>query len=298
MKPVSPNRLNWSALQSFALVIETESLAGAASLLQCNQSTVSRHISALEDQLGVRLFERTATGLALTEPGRALSVHATNMLADATKLARGASGQSESLAGTVVVTASEAMSAYLLPPVITELQALQPNIHIDLVADDKVGSLLQRDADIGIRLVRPSQQDIIVKSIGEFRVGMFASKAYFDAHPIPAKPEDLLSHTVMCMNDYQTVIDGFRKFGLDIDADFFAFRSNSSSVNWQMIKNGFGIGFCHLQRGLKDHDLIQVLPEAPLPAYPVWLVSHLEMRTSKRLRYVFEFLASSVKDRI
>ncbi|MDE0728663.1 MAG: LysR family transcriptional regulator [Alphaproteobacteria bacterium] len=160
-------RLDWTHLQSFIAVAEHGSLSGAARALGGSQPTMGRHVAALEAALGVRLFDRTAGGLALTPTGADLLDHAGPMGQAANRVALAAQGRSEAIAGTNRLTASEIVATYVLPGILAELHQLEPEIQIELVASDRTENLLRRDADIAVRMYQPTQADVIARKVAE-----------------------------------------------------------------------------------------------------------------------------------
>ncbi len=288
------NNLDWALVQSFAAVAEHGSLAAAARKTGGSQPTMSRHIAALEQALAVRLFERTGNGLVLTPTGIALYEQARVMADAADRLGLAAAGQAESLAGSIRITASEAMSAWVLPKMLAELHQQEPDIHIELLASDQTDNLLQREADIAVRMFRPTQTELIARSVGKISLGMFATNGYLQRAGTPTSMGDLQAHRMIGDDRSTQIIDGFRNAGLEIQRNFFAFRCDNRIVQWQMVLAGLGIGFVHADIGDADPRVQRLLPEAPLPNLPIWLTAHAELRTSRRVRRVYDFLAAEL----
>jgi DNA-binding transcriptional LysR family regulator len=283
--------LDWMLVQSFVAVAEHGSLAAGARKHGGSQPTMSRHIAALEQALSVRLFDRTGGGLVLTQTGVALYADARAMAAAAGRLQLSAAGQSAAIAGAIRITASEAMSAWVLPDILTRLRSVEPEIAIELVASDQTDNLLQREADIAVRMFRPEQTELITRAIGQITLGMFATPEYLARAGTPTCPQDLLAHAVIGDDRATQILDGFRAAGMAITRDFFAFRSDSRVTQWQMVLAGFGIGFNQSQIGAHDPRVVRVLRDTPLPRLPIWLTTHAELRTSRRVRRVYDFLA-------
>ena len=159
--------IDWNHLRSFEAVARLGSLAAVSRKTGATQPTLSRHIRDLEESLKVQLFDRTGNGLVLSPEGMELYAHAQNMQSAATSIINTADGQSENLAGTVRITAALGMSRKLLPPILSSLRKAQPDIEIELVASDQVDNLLEREADIAVRMFRPQQLDVITKHLGD-----------------------------------------------------------------------------------------------------------------------------------
>lgn len=288
------NPIDWTHLQTFVAVAEQGSLSAAARLLGGSQPTMGRHISALEAELGLRLFERTAGGLELTPSGIDLLEEARRMADAAGRVALAAEGRSESVAGTVRITASEIAATYILPDILTALRAAEPEIDIELVASDRTENLLRREADIAVRMYRPTQGDVYTRKLGELRIGMFAAHDYLARRGMPQSADDLLRHDVIGYDRNDQIIEGFRAAGLDVDRPFFAFRCDNQVVCWRMVVAGYGIGFNQVQIGEAEPRVARLPVDAALPSFPIWLTAHAELKTSRRVRRVFDFLAEAL----
>jgi DNA-binding transcriptional LysR family regulator len=278
---------DWALMQSFAAVVEAGSLSAAARKTGGSQPTMSRHIVALEQALGVRLFDRTGAGLVLTAIGVTLYEDAKIMAQAASRIALSAAGQSEAIAGTIRISASETMAT-------TRFHQVEPDIAIELVSSDQTDNLLMREADIAVRMFQPAQAELIAKKVGAVRLGMFASKAYLDRAGTPTNFEDFTNHSVISGDISTEILDGFRAAGIPATRDYFAFRCDSRIVQWQMVLAGFGIGFIQADIGKRHLDIVHLFPNAPLGELPIWLTSHAELRTSRRVRRVFDYLADEL----
>ncbi len=289
------NQFDWTHLQTFLAVAKHGSLSGAARALIGSQPTMGRHIAALENDLGVRLFERTAGGLELTPTGVELLDHARQMSALANQLSLTAEGRTEAVAGTVRITASEVMAAFVLPPIIKALHRAEPQIELELIASDQSDNLLEREADIAVRMYRPTQADVFTKKVVEVEIGLFAAKTYLQAHGTPSALTDIAEHVFIGYDRDTQIIEGFASVGIKVDRHFFPFRCDNQLVCWSMVLAGYGIGFNHLRIGLNE-PLVEQLPvEIDIPKLPVWLTAHAELKTSRRVRTVFDFLAERLK---
>ncbi|MEH6403756.1 MAG: LysR family transcriptional regulator [Sneathiella sp.] len=282
---------DWSHLQSLVAVAEQGSLSKAARALGSSQPTMGRHISVLETQLGVNLFERTATGLELTDTGRVLLEHARQMSDAAHRLSLSAEGHSESIAGTIRITASEVVATYLLPDILTSFHQIEPEIEIELVASDQEENLLQREADIAVRMFRPTQSGVFTKKIGELTLGLYASHSYLKRRGTPNSLSDILNHDIIGYDRSEQIIQGFRAAGLEVGRHSFSFRSDNQVAAWRMVVAGYGIGFNQTAIGDTEPLVTRLDMKTALPTLPMWLTAHSELKTSPRVRRVFDFLA-------
>lgn len=282
---------DWTLLQSFAAVAEHASLSAAARALGTSQPTLSRHIAALEATLGTRLFERGRSGVTLTVDGSDVLIHAQRM-ADAAAQVNGGLGQAPSdLAGTVRVTASQVVATFVLPEVLQTLRQAYPQIDIEVVASDTTENVLRREADIALRMYRPTQADVITRHVMDVPLGLFAARRYVEARGLPHKLEDLRDHDVIGYDRSPLIIDGLRRAGLEVDRTFFAFRSDDQVLCWQLVRAGCGIGFGQKHVGDADPDVVQVFGPDPVGRLPLWLTAHPDVRRTPRIRRIYDGLA-------
>jgi len=283
--------LDWTHLQSFIAIAENQSLSAAARSLGGSQPTMGRHIAALEKSLNVRLFDRTASGLDLTPTGLELLEYARQMAGAADRFSLAAAGSSQAVAGAIRITASEIVATYILPEILTRLHQQEPEIAIEVVASDRAENLLQREADIAVRMYRPTQADVFTRKIVDLKLGMYASHAYLENHGPTETLEDFAGHDFIGYDRNDTLIHGFKAAGLEVDRDFFPFRCDNQVVCWRMVIAGFGIGFNQRCIGDTESGVKRVFELTPLPSLPVWLAAHAELKTSRRVRIVFDFLS-------
>lgn len=287
-------QIDWSSVQSFTAVAEHGSLSAAARALDSSQPTLSRHISALEAQIGARLFERSRGGMDLTQAGLDLMEHATQMADAAARFSVVSEGQSVDLGGTVRITASQIVATYLLPNVLAKLRQAHPEITIELVASDTSENLLRREADIALRMYRPKQLDVISKHIGDLDIGAYASHDYIVRRGMPGEIEDYHNHDVIGYDRSPLIIDGMRAAGLKVTPAFFAFRCDDQVVCWQMVLAGYGIGFGQFGMGDADPRVQRLTGDEPVASLPIWLTAHSELRTNAKVRRVFDWLAQHI----
>ena len=285
---------NWSLVQSFLAALDQGSLLGAARVLRTSQPTVGRHIAELETQLGVVLFERTGRGLQPTPTALQLAESARTMEAGAHQLARSVSGAEAGVAGTVRITASQPVACVLLPPVLARMRQALPDVQVELVASNEVTNLLRREADIALRMVRPGQASLVARRIGTVTLGAYAHRDYLRRKGTPRLPADLLQHELVGADRNEDILRGFTALGTAVERQHFAFRTDDLIAYWEGVRAGLGIGFVADYVARTDPGVVPVLPQLPLPELPIWLTVHREIRTSRRIRAVYDFLAQEV----
>ena len=287
---------DWTLLRAFLEVAASGSLSRAAITLGSSQPTLSRQIAQLEAQLGHALFERTARGVRLTEAGTALRVPVERMREHAREFALVAAGRSQTLAGTVRVTASEMVSAYLLPGLLRSLRDQHPEIQIELVASNEVENLLEREADIALRMVRPTQSALVARRLADQTMGFYAHRDYIKTHGMPTEA-DMLRHEWVGYDRSDQFLRGFRDAGFKVGKEMFAFRCDHQIVAWHAVLAGLGISAGTQRVAALSPQLVRVLSGVPIPPLPMWITAHRELRGTPRLKVVFDFLAAALAAR-
>jgi DNA-binding transcriptional LysR family regulator len=189
--------IGWELYRSFLGVLNHGSLSGAARALGVTQPTVGRHVAALEKSLGLALFTRSQTGLLPTEAGHSLRSYAESMESTAAALERAAASQGTGVSGTVRVTASDVIGVEVLPPVIADLREQHPELAVELVLTDRVQDLLRREADIAVRMLRPRQELLVARRIGQIELGLYAHQRYVARHGTPGTIAHLAKHALI-----------------------------------------------------------------------------------------------------
>ncbi|MDO9259048.1 MAG: LysR family transcriptional regulator [Pseudomonadota bacterium] len=288
------NNFDWRLVRSFLAALDQGSLLGAARVLSASQPTIGRHIAELEAQLGVLLFERTGRGLLPTATALQLAESARAMDNAANELARNVSGLEPGISGTVRITASQPVACYVLPPILAQMRLALPDIQVELVASNAVSNLLRREADIALRMVQPDQASLVVKRIAKVTLGTYAHRDYLRRRGTPKNPQDLLNHELVGSDRDEAILKGMAGFGLPVTREAFAFRCDDLIAYWEAVRAGLGIGFIADYLAATDRDVVAVLPMIKVPPLPIWLTVHREIRTSRRIRAVYDFLSQAV----
>lgn len=287
---------DWNRIRAFLATANEGSLTAAAHSLELTQPTLSRQISALEEELGLMLFERVGRGLVLTAAGREMQQHVRDMGAAADKVALAAFGQAQSIEGEVRITASDILSAFLLPRAVTRIKTLAPNLIIDVFAANDVRDLMRREADIAVRHVRPEHPDLVARLICEANCYFYASKAYLAARGHPRSLDDLGKHDFISMGDVSRMVDYLRNIGIHLERRQFQVGSENGLVGWALAQAGLGI--IPMDEAVAKHspNMVQILPQT-LISFPIWLTTHREIHTSPKMRLVFDVLAEVLAQR-
>lgn len=284
---------SWDFYRTFLAVLQHGSLSAAARDLGLTQPTVGRHIDALEDAVGAELFTRSQQGLIPTDAALALRPYAETLASTTAALLRTASGSRDKVSGTVRISASEVIGAEVLPPILAGLQASYPELIVELSASDAVEDLLQREADIAVRMVKPAQEALLSRHIGVIPLGFFAHHTYIERHGKPESLEDLRRHKLIGFDRQTAYIRMMLKRYPVFDGVPFVFRSDHSIAQHNALRAGIGISFLQIPLARRERDLVRLLPEIELPL-DTWVVMHENLKTSPRCRVTFDALVTGL----
>lgn len=285
---------DWSLWRSFGAVVEHGSLSGAARALGLSQPTLGRHVEALELALGVGLFERTLTGLRPTDTALKLYEPVQSAQAALAEASLRAEGASAAPTGSVRITSSTVMCHYVLPPLLYDLRQEFPQVAIELVPSDSVENLLLREADIAVRMFRPTQLELIAKRLGEIPIVCCAHSSYIAARGAPATPDELRQHDLIGFDRSDLLISAARRLGFELTRDDFVVRTDSQTNAWELLKAGLGVGFAQSILVDTTPGMVRLLPGLAPPPLEVWLTTHRELFTSRRIRAIYDRLSEGL----
>lgn len=286
--------IDWNLYRSFLAVYREKSLSGAARALGNTQPTVGRHIESLEAHLGQSLFVRSRTGLTPTERALDLVPHAEAIEAASGALLRAASGAEDAPGGTVRLTASAVVGVEILPPILQRFQTSYPDIAVELALSNRSQDLSRREADIAVRMLRPVQSTLVARKIGDVPIRLYAHRDYVAVHGLPERIDRRGGHKLVGPDVDETLLRAIH--GLSLRRENFHLRTDNELAQHALVRAGAGIG--GMQRPLAERDpaLVPVLPDAFELGMEMWLVMHADLRTSRRVRLLFDHLARDLHD--
>lgn len=286
--------LAWDLVAAFLAVMRTGSLSGAARALGVAQPTVRRQIEQLEELLGVVLFTRSPSGLDATDAASAAFPYAESMAGVADALVRSVSAAADAELGTVRVTCSNVVGVEVLPPILADLQRAHPKLQIELSLSNANLDLLRREADVAVRMAAPTQNALVAKHVGNVKLGAFASEGYLADRALPRAPADLLrGHSIIGPDRDTTFLAALAAAGLPLKRKDFTLRTDSDAAYIAAIRHGVGVGLCQLPLAAGPPRLQRVLPKFSIEL-PVWVVTHEDLRSARRVAIVFEHLVSAL----
>ncbi|HET8869701.1 MAG TPA: LysR family transcriptional regulator [Aquabacterium sp.] len=286
--------LDWNLYRTFLAVMREGSLSAAGRVLGMSQPTVGRQLDALEAALGASLFIRHQNGLRPTRMADELLASAQAMAGAAQQAARLASGHQQQPRGTVRVTASQMIGGEVLPGLLGPFMAQNPHIAIELVLNNQQDDLLKGEADIAIRMVRPTQQSLQCKRIGRVDIGLFAHKRYVRARGTPQTLADLMNHVLIGPDQDPFVIHMAKQQHFPIEREMFTFRSDHDMAQLAALRAGLGIAGMQLAIGRKDENLVEILSDQVTFSLDMWLVMHKDQSRSPSVKLLFRYLSESL----
>jgi DNA-binding transcriptional LysR family regulator len=284
----------WELFRTFLEVARDGSLSGAARKLALTQPTVGRHIDALEAALGLSLFSRSPHGLTATPAALELVGHAEAMAAASAALRRTASSGAVADRGTVRIAASEMIGCEVLPPMLAHFRQSHPGIVLELALSNRNEDLLRRDADIAVRMVRPRQKSLLARRIGKTGIGFYAHRDYLKRYGIPKTIAELDKHCLIGFDRDDWSLQSLGPLPRKVTRDQFGFRCDSDLAQFAALRAGLGIGGSQYNVARRYKELVPVLANAIRFELEVWITMHEDMKSTPRIRMVFDHLAAGL----
>lgn len=286
-------KFDWNRARAFLVTAEEGSLAAAARALGMTQPTLGRQVAALEQEIGVDLFNRRGRGLELTPNGMKLVDHVRAMGDAANRFSLSATGKSDVIEGNICITTTELLATFILPPMIQELRQSEPGIEIEIISTNDESNLNRREADIAIRSFRPSQSELIVKKLFDAKGHLYAATTYLQRLGNPKSIAELNNANFIDIEKSGRLLSLLNAQGFNLSPNNFPVVTKNHIVQWELVKQGVAISGTLEQIGDREPLVERVVVPglAPITA-EVWIVTHKELRTNRRVRTVFDFLVS------
>jgi DNA-binding transcriptional LysR family regulator len=286
---------SWDEWRTFREVLREGALSAAARRLGLTQPTVGRHIDQLEAALGFALFLRSPRGLTPTDAARALAPHVEAMASASAALGRAAAGVASPDDGVVRVTASEIVSCEVLPPILAAYRAARPRVAIELAVTNRNEDLLRRDADIAVRMARPTQGALVARRIGAVAIGLYAHRDYLERFGAPKTLADLARKNLIGFDRDDRAFRGLGGFAGAIDRENFAFRCDHDAAQLAALRAGVGVGGCQDPIARRTPELVRLFETEVAIPLEVWIVMHEDARSTPLIRSAFDHLAAGME---
>ncbi|MGB3213513.1 MAG: LysR family transcriptional regulator [Alphaproteobacteria bacterium] len=292
--------MDWDKVRIFKIVAESGSFTHAGEVLNLSQSAVSRQISALEESLGHPLFHRHARGLVLTEQGEILFESAREVF-DTFKDTQTRLSDSRLLPeGLLTITTVDFIASSWLAPKLPGFKTLYPDILMTLFLDDRVYDLLRREADVGIRLQKTEQADVIEKKLTTLRFSLWVSKSYQKTYGLPDHLQDLKNHMMIghppgTETPFARPNWIFNAANINTENNPKVVMMNSMSARYSAVKQGVGIAVLPDYVSRDKTDLVQLFPDLNIPGVDMFFVYPQERKHSKRISVFRDYLLDTLK---
>lgn len=286
---------NWDEVRTAFQVARVGTVSGAADVLGVHHATVIRHIDALEDQLGVKLFQRHARGYTTTEAGEDLLRVAQATDDQFSQLAGRIKGRGNDVSGELVVTSLGGLSHFLVP-VLTAFREEYPDIVVRYLTGDRLFRLEYGEAHVAVRAGSvPDQPDNVVQPFFKQATTLFASDEYIARYGLPTSEGDLNSHYFVSADDPKSRAPFARWLRETVDESRIVFRSGDVHAQRRAVKEGAGIGFMSRLQARELDGLTEVLPPRDEWAAPLWLVTHMDLHRTTKVQAFLTFLKEHAK---
>lgn len=283
---------DWADIRLFLAIHKQRSLVAAAEVLGLTQPTVGRRLAAMEERFGTPLFVRSGRRMQLTDAGAGILESARRMEREMLAIERSLEVHSTELCGEVTISATEGTGTDWLAPVLFDFHQQYPEILVKVQVENRAVDLLHREADIALRMGRPSQPALIARHLTTVGFGLYASPEYLERAGVPDSLDALQDHNLVALYSAQNKGPFSPPEGLP--AGNYVYFSNSLAALMSAIQAGFGIGGLSHRWVAMRGGLVRVLPEYTANELELWLVTHEELRYSARIRAVSDFISERV----
>jgi len=287
--------LDWNDLRYFLAVSREGTLAGAARALKVDATTVGRRLAVLEETLGARLFERTPGRLVPTAAARGIQGAAEEMEGAMLAVERRAGGEDARLEGVVRVTTTEAFAVNTLLPRFAPFRERHPGIEVRFLTDYGALDLRRREADVAVRLTRPSEASLVARKVGDIAISLYASEGYVARRGLADPATGFAGHDVIGYTGAAAKWPEARWLESVGASARVGVRCNSLLSVMAATVGGLGLGLMPCLQGDLTPGLRRVLPPVVALRRDIWLVVHADLQQNARVRAVLDFLAELIQ---
>lgn len=282
---------NWNDLESFLILSRKGKLNLTSKELSIESSTISRRLLRLEEKLGIKLFFRSNNKYVLTDDGHRLLPNAEKIESEILSINENFSNKDVNLTGKIRISVPEGLGIDIFTKYLKDFYDSYGELQIELLADSRARSLLNREIDISVTLSRPKRGKLISWKLSDYAIQLYCSYKYFEKNHKIKCIEDLKEHKFISYIDdlvdfpeLKYLQDSFKNIKI-------VFKSNSLQAQLNAVKKGIGIAFLHNFIAKKDKDLISILPTKIKILREYWIVVHEDLLNLKRIRVVVDFIS-------
>ncbi len=285
---------DWNDWRHFLAIAREGNLTAAARRLGVNHTTVYRRLNAMEERLGVRLFERLPTGYQLTESGETLLPSAEQVEHEVAAAELRLAGKDLRPSGTLRVTTTEELMVGFLQPHLAAFQREQPDIQLEVSVGNLLFDLTRREADIAIRPTSRPPEHLVGRNLGSIGWAVYAAGSYLRRHGSPTQPADLAQHRVVTFGAELATIGPSRWMTRYASGQRIALRSDSLLIQLGAVREGMGIALLPCFLGDNERRLKRLFGPFTDKAAGCWLLTHPSLRQVARVSTFMQFMAQAV----
>jgi molybdate transport repressor ModE-like protein len=292
----SVSSFDWNDLRVLLAVARKGSTTAAARELETSPSTAARRVTALEEALGVELFERRPDGYHLTEAGRALVPAAERMEAAAAEAVERLEALARGASGVVRLTTLDSAATEWVIPILRRFHEAHPRVHVEVLTGDTKLDLLRGEADVALRFgPRPTETGLVVRRLRTIETALYCSQAYAAKRGLPADVAALNEHAIVRGSGYVDERPHHRWLAEHAPRAMIAHRSNSSIGILEAVRRGLGIGSLATDTGDLYPELVRLVGIGPVFTADVWLITTEDARKLAHVRALLDFMTAELK---
>jgi len=285
--------MDWDHARIFLAAARNGQFLAAARQLRLDHATIGRRISALEQGLGAKLFERRTNGCVLTPAGERFLIAAERIEADMLRVQAELNETEVEVSGTVRIGAPDGFGTLFLSSRLGRLMARHPRLSIQLVPLPRTFSLSKREADIAIVIDRPDEGRLHARKLSDYTLSFYAARDYLAREPEPADIDALAGHTLITYVQDMQFTGSLNYFPQGFEPRFRRFECAGVLGQFEAVRAGAGIGILHDYHAGDDPGLVRILPEQRFER-TYWLLTHSDTRSLARVRAVADFITDEV----
>lgn len=288
----STSRLSWDDFRLVRAICDSGSLTGAAEALGVNHSTVFRRLAALEDLLGVKLFDRHRSGYIPTPPGEEMLAISERWADDVSALGRMLMGCGDAPAGELRITTNDTLLMHMLMPIFAGFRETYPRIRLEILLSNQLLNLSRRDADIAIRATDNPPETLVGRRLATLAWALYGRRSDFGDEPVGI--DDLTGRNWVLMNDHFASMKAVRYVTETVPQERIAYRVNSVLGLSEAVQAGIGIGPLPCFIADTQPSLRRLMPPNSDFATSLWLLTHADLRRSVRVRAFLDYAAAAI----
>lgn len=282
--------MDWNALKIFLAIAQTGTLAGAASKLTVNHSTVFRRLQSFEEEIGGRLFERLNNRYVLTQLGLEMLEKGKGIADSFDTLERHVVGKDFQPKGIVKITAPTNIAYRVLPRYLESFRLKYPDIQIELLVSNLEFNMNNRQADIAVRATPSPPEHLVGRKVRDISWGVYAGDTYIKKCGKPNNVKDLKKHSIIGATGNLAGLPAFSWLDKEL-AEQVSIRSDELVAMSYLAEAGHGLAL--LPNDQARPELNQLFTVDVGSKSDLWLLTHPDLRNVERIKLVMQHLTQA-----